>query len=83
MSSPSCRVSFTYFQVPLDVIRQRMGDDGVPVRYEFRLIQWHVAGAFEAAGEQQFDDTLHVFAPLLGLVEVAPVGVDRVVGFFV
>jgi hypothetical protein len=32
--------------------------------------------------EQQFFDTLPIAAPLLDFVEVGPVGVERVVGFF-
>jgi hypothetical protein len=36
-----------------------------------------------AAGEEQFDDTLLVSRPLLDLVEVTPLGVDRIISFFV
>ena len=36
-----------------------------------------------AAGEQQLGDLLPVARPLLDLVEVAPVGVDRIVSLFV
>ena len=35
------------------------------------------------SSEQQFLNPLPIPAPLLDLVEVAPVGVERVVGFFV
>ena len=41
-------------------------------------------GLIEAtAGEHQLGDTLAVFAPLLDLVEVAPVSIDRIVSLFV
>jgi hypothetical protein len=44
MSSPSSRVSparqFGYFQVPLDLIRQRVGEDGAKM-YEWFVVAFH------------------------------------------